>query len=127
MRVEELAELGVATREHDAALAGVGRQIEEGVVARVPHDLDAVRTGRQGFLELVDHLVGLPGGILLSQVDAERFRRGARAVGPRQRGAAAGVPAHLEIHHQALADGGGLTLRCGTGREQRARRDGDGA
>ena len=102
----------------------LGDQVGERARARVTHDRDAVRIGGERLAEVVEHLLGQPGGILLDQIgDAERLGRGARAVGARQGGAVARIAAHLHVDGHALAEG--LLRRrrsCRSYRQHRQRR-----
>ena len=94
----------VADGDDDALVDGRLDEVVEGGAAGMAHDLDAGRLGGDRLLELVDHGLRRPGRELLLEVDAEgRGRlRGAGLAG--ERGAVAGVAAHLHVHGEAFAD-----------------------
>ena len=94
----------VADGDDDALVDGALDEVVEGGAAGMAHDLDAVRLGGDRLLELVDHGLRRPGRELLLEVDAERCGglRGAGLAG--ERGAVAGIAAHLHVHGDALAD-----------------------
>ncbi len=114
----------IAVGDDDALVGGGLDEVMEGGRAGMAHDLDAARLGGDRFLELVDHGFRRPGRELLLQFDAQR-RGGLLGAGlAGERGAVAGVAAHLHIHGQALADRVGGQRRAETS-EQRRRGDAD--
>ena len=67
------------------------------------HDLDAVRVGGHGLLELVDHRLLIPLGVLLDQLDVVGRRGGPGAVGARQRRAVPLRAAALHVDDELLS------------------------
>ena len=120
---EQRVDRGVAVGDGDALVLGLLDQRRPGVGTRMAHDLDAVGARRHGLAELVEHGLAGPGRELLLEVDAERLGRGLGPVLARQGGAVAGLAAHLEVHHQALAQ---LLLRLRAAGAQQRRRAGRG-
>ncbi len=110
----ERVDRGVAVGDGDAGGCRLGDQRLPGLSTRMAHDLDAVGPRRHGLAELVEHGLAGPGGELLAHVDAQGLGGGLGAILARQGGAVAGLAAHLEVHHQALAQ---LLLGLGGARQ----------
>ena len=74
----------VAAGDDDALGLRLIDERREGRLAGVTHDFDAVGVGRHGLLELIDHRLLIPLGILLDQLDVVRRRRRPGPVGARR-------------------------------------------
>jgi len=72
----------------------------------MPHDGDAVGTGRHCLFKLIDHRLLIPLGVLLDQLDVVRGRRGPRPVGPSQGRAIALRAPHLHIDDELIVGEG---------------------
>jgi len=77
---------------------------------RVSHDLDAVRMRRHGLLELVDHGLLIPLGVLLDQLHVVGRRGRAGAIGARERCPVPLRAAALHVDNELLV--GGPCLDC---------------
>ena len=95
----------VAAGDDDALGLGLVDERRECRLARVSHDLDAVRVGRHGLLELVDHRLLIPLGVLLDQLHVVRRRGRPGAVGARQRCPVTLRAAALHVDDQLLVRG----------------------
>ncbi len=82
----------VAAGYDDALAFGIVHEGRKGVSTGMAHDLNAIRLGGNGLLELIDHLLGIPAGILLDQFDVQRCRGSPGAVGAGQVEASPAVP-----------------------------------
>ena len=114
----------VADGDDDALVDRALDEVVEGGAAGMAHDLDAGRLGGDRLLELVDHGLRRPGRELRLEVDAEGGGglRGAGLAG--ERGAVAGVAAHLHVHGEALADRIVGESGAGAGHQRSGRRAG---
>ncbi len=70
--------------DHNAQAFGFIDESRESIATRVSHDHNAIRFGSQGFLELVDHLLIVPTGILFDEFDIQCFSCGFGTIGARK-------------------------------------------
>ena len=108
-------QLGVLAGDDDAVLLSLVDQGRKRLVAGMAHDGDAGRLGGGGFLELLDHLLGIPVGEDVLDVRAEvglgLFGAVVHVVGKDAACRAAGEEGDLDIFTPAGRAGGSLLCR----------------
>src|SRR3984893_14941580 len=93
----------VAAGDNDTGGFSLVNQWRHGVFTGVAHDHDAVRLSGNRFLELVDHLFGVPACVLLMQFDAESLGCGFCTGGAGQHGSNTPIAAHLHVDDDGFA------------------------